>query len=267
MGGFVFLFRDIENHWVWKDGRMAHRWMDLIIQAQWENKTVYFDGVRVDLKRGQLITTTRLLMGRWRTNPRIVLKSLEIFENDKMIRCKKTTEMTIITICNYDAYQSILAEKNPPVHSPYSSSENDDGAERKGKRKGKCIKKVNKEEDKNIISHQSVREENLKFFEQLRNAEISIDEMTMRFSCSKQELLKLLDAFVKEVNIKETRHTDFSDFRKHFFDWARIQFDKQEKNEQRRTKGSSGSGQQDKYAARRGTDVGDKKASDYGGSF
>ena len=242
MGGFVFLFRDIENHWVWKDGRMAHRWMDLIIQAQWENKTVYFDGVRVDLKRGQLITTTRLLMGRWRTNPRIVLKSLEIFENDKMIRCKKTTEMTIITICNYDAYQSILAEKNPPVHSPYSSSENDDGAERKGKRKGKCIKKDNKEEDKNIISQQSVREENLKFFEQLRNAEISIDEMTMRFSCSKQELLKLLDAFVKEVNIKETRHTDFSDFRKHFFDWARIQFEKQEKNEQRRTKGSSGSG-------------------------
>lgn len=104
----------------------------------------------------------------------------------------------------------------------------------------------------------------MKFFEEMKNAEISLDEMKMRFSCSKQELLEMLDAFVKEVNIKETRHTSFSDFRKHFFDWARIQFNKQKENEQRRTKGS---GQQDKFAARRGTDVGDKKASDYGGSF
>ncbi len=265
MGGFVFLFRDIDKHWVWKDSRMAHRWMDLIIQAHWDNRTIYFDGVRVDLKRGQFVTTTSLLMGRWRTNPRAVLKTLEIFENDKMIRCKKSSEMTIITICNYDVYQSISKALNQVENSPHPSGNFPEDAERKRKRKGKYIKKENKEEDKNNISQQSVREENLKFFEELKNAEISLDEMMKQFSCSKQELLQQLESFVNEVNIKETRHTSFSDFRKHFFDWARIQFNKQKENEQRRTKGSGG--QQDKFAARRGTDVGDKKASDYGGSF
>ena len=277
MPGYVFLFRDIANHWVWKDGRMAHRWMDLLIQAQWENKTVYFDGERVDLKRGQFITTTRLLMGRWRTNPRIVLKSLEIFEKDKMIRCKKTTEMTIITICNYDAYQSKFGEQNISNQSPFSFNENDDDTERGRKRQEKRQKKRIKEDknkEENITKTSSVVERaptHEEVFEDFFNAQAAVEAFCMTESIDIETCKKLAQEVINDWNLSGQTHQSLSDGRRHLLNQLRIKI-KVEKQKQNGTGkkaggGNNGGGAADRYAARRGTDVGDKKASDYGDTF
>lgn len=261
MPGFIFLYRDIANHWVWHDGKLAHRWMDLLIQASWENRAVFFGGARVELKRGQLVTSTRLLMGRWRTNARMVLKVLGIFESDKMIRCKKTTERTIITICNYDAYQSPL----DPQISPYNSPNFDNVSERVRKRKKKQIKENNNEEYNNI-SHQRVREED-SFFEELKSRGEFFEQSAMSLHCGTAELKSLLEDFMNECKAKGKTHSDFSDFRNHFFDWARKQINKNG-NRQKSTGGNgSDGGADDKYQARRGSGVGNHTAADYGGSF
>ena len=261
--GWIAVHRKIASHWIWKDKIKRCRWLDLLMLAEWEPVTTRYGKHKIFVNRGQVAVTIRSLMHFWKTNNRVVKEFLQTLMDEKMIEVEKESGLTIITICNYDQYQK-MSDGEVQNDPSFSTEMNTTRLQKR------THERLTIEQDNNIInnsSQQSVREENLKFFEEMKKAEISLDEMAMRFSSTKQELLEMLDAFVKEVNIKETRHTDFSDFRKHFFDWARIQFDKQEKNEQRRTKGSSGSGQQDKYAARRGTDVGDKKASDYGGSF
>ena len=148
MPGYVFLHRDIDRHWVWSDGRTAHRWMDLIIQAAWENKATFFGGSRIELKRGQLVTTTRLLMARWRTNPKMVLKVLDMFEKDKMIRCKKLSDMTIITICNFDAYQSNANTSFEQENHRDFSPEIEEGGKHERKRQRKQTKENKKEQEK-----------------------------------------------------------------------------------------------------------------------
>lgn len=267
MPGFIFLHRDIANHWVWKDGRIAHRWMDLLIQAEYENRTVFFDGVRVDLKRGQFVTTTRLLMGRWRTNPRTVLKVLDMFESDKMIRCKKTNEMTIISICNFDEYQSIPRDQNPSDISPYSSAIFDAEVEQKGKRKKKRIKEYNKKEEiieeNNLSQPREIVEED--FFEKLKSDKDFFEKSALSLHCEIEMLKSLFDDFVNECKAKNKAHIDFDDFRQHFFDWARKQVQNYGKRE--KSRGSGGAGTQDRHEARRGTDVAGKSESDYGKPF
>lgn len=258
--GWIAVHRKIASHWIWKDKIKRCRWLDLLMLAEWEPVTTRYGKHKIFVDRGQVAVTIRSLMHFWKTNNRVVKEFLQTLMDEKMIEVEKESGLTIITICNYDQYQK-MSDGEVQNDPSFSTEMNTTGLQKR------THERLTIEQDNNIInnpSQQSVREENLKFFEEMKDAEISLDEMAMRFSSTKQELLEMLDAFVKEVNIKETRHTSFSDFRKHFFDWARIQFNKKKENEQRRTKGS---GKQDKFAARRGTDVGDKKASDYGGSF
>lgn len=265
--GWIAVHRKIASHWIWKDKIKRCRWLDLLMLAEWEPITTRYGKHKIFVDRGQVAVTIRSLMHFWKTNNRVVKEFLQTLIDEKMIEVEKESGLTIITICNYDQYQKM--PDGEVQNDPSFSTEMNTTRLQKRTHERLTIEQDNNIINKNNQSQQSVREENLKFFEEMKKAEISLDEMAMRFSCSKQELLEMLDAFVKEVNIKETRHTDFSDFRKHFFDWARIQFDKKREYENRRnkSKGGSGGSAQDKYAARRGTDVGGKSESDYGSSF
>lgn len=282
MKGYILLYRSIYDHWVSSDPKYFFRWCDLLMLAAYQRKIIYFEGAEYTQERGQVISSQSKLALRWRTNNDGVKDFLNKLKRSDMVTCVRKGKATIITVCNYDRFQIVQKDEDfdpysDGFYSPQSSEKparnsaekKADSSYRPSSKRSTTNKNI---EDNNIInnpSQQSVREENLKFFEEMKNAEISLDEMTMRFSCTKQELLEMLDAFVKEVNIKETRHNDFSDFRKHFFDWARIQFDKKREYENRRNKSKGGTGgtAQDKYAARRGTDVGGKSESDYGSSF
>lgn len=265
MPGFIFLYRDIANHWVWHDGKLAHRWMDLLIQASWENNTVYFGGSRVNLRRGQLVTTTRLLMSRWRTNARMVLKVLNIFEEEKMIRCKKNKEMTLISVCNFDVYQSPYGPQISPYNALDSPPDFDQIAEHRRNRKRKRNKENNKQENNNKTT-QHARDEDM-FFNELQSSEAFFEQTAMSLHCETAALKAMLVGFMSECKAKGKEHTDFSDYRNHFFDWARIQIQKNGKRNKPTSGGDTGGGASDRYGARRGTDVGDHTATDYGGSF
>ncbi len=280
MVGWIALYRAITEHWVWNtSSRRFQRWVDLLFLASWKRRQAGFGNMVITLERGQLVTSVRELMRRWKTNSTTVTSTLNLFVENGMIRMKRGRNMTIITVTNYNKYQraAMIAEALKDIDLDSLSAESFNDLRTKIVQQELPFSKHNRvhfqtpiEEDNNIIinnnsTQHSVREENLSFYEDLKNSEIFLDEMMKQFSCTKQQLLQVLETFVKEVNIKETHHTGgFSDFKKHFYDWARIHFSKQYEHEQRKTKGSS---QQDKYAARRGTDVGDKKASDYGSSF
>lgn len=185
----------ITDNWIWRDSRLSHHWIDLLIYTQWEeNKTVYFGGRRIELKRGQQVTSTRLLMLRWNTNPKMVLKTLNIFEEENMIICEKTTKMTLITVCNYDRYQ-VLAGDNPDDPSSYS----DGTYNRQRKRKRKQTKEDNKK--KNIKEKQIVVDDDMehqKIDPEFFLTEEKIKQGSEAFSITPEKYIEIVNGIMKE---------------------------------------------------------------------
>lgn len=235
MPGYLLLYRDIERHWVWKDGLMAHRWLDLVIQAEYRNRTVFIGGAKVDLKRGQLATTTRMLMARWRTNAKMVLKVLDIFEQDKMIRCKKNSEMTLITICNFDKYQALFREPDEPDNSDEIPSENADVGNRQRKRERKHTKEDNKETTKKIkkspvVESAPTHEE---IFEEFFKEQIAVESFCMNESIDLETCKTLAREVINDWVLRSEEHKTMKEGKQHLLNQLRIKINIQRQQQNR----------------------------------
>lgn len=207
MNGFIYVFRMLASHWVWRNTILGHHWVDLLMYAQWEDeKSVFFGGKQVLLKRGQQVTTTRLLTARWNTNPKMVLKTLEIFENEKMIECMKDNRMTIISICKYDDYQTMIEGKFLPKKG-YDSAAMPLPKKSKRKRSGKQTEEDNNttiEKDKQIIVVDD--EEKQKIISEVFLSENKIKEGCDLFKITPDKYIELVGEVVKDwkfINLKE----------------------------------------------------------------
>lgn len=190
----------LANHWVWRNSILGHHWVDLIMYAQWEEeRTVYFGGKHITLKRGQQVTTTRQLMQRWNTNPKMVLKTLEIFEEERMIECEKNNRMTIITLCNYDDHQSSFVGSTDPDIDMDSGSASVAIRKRKKKRDGKQIKednnKITKKEKQIIVVDD---DELQKKYSEIFLSEEKIKQGSKAFSMPPEKFRKIVEGIVNE---------------------------------------------------------------------
>ena len=286
MTGWIALYRCITEHWIWTtSSRRLQRWIDLLFMATWQpSKEVFFANTVVPLKRGQIVTSVRALMQRWNTNNHIVSETLRLFEAAGMISCQRERKMMVITVCNYAKYQyaaiaaqAILAAETGLADSLDPSKNGQFSADSMPFQQQNPVQEqlqnwlLNKQENNKIINNNSntTREGNLRFFEQLKVDDLSIEQAMMALRCERQRILELLEAFTHDINFKETAHADLKDFKKHFLDWARYQVrnEKKDGNGRKKSKPGGEGGAEDKYAARRGTDVGNHTAKDYSGSF
>ena len=104
--GYIKIYRDIWDHWVWDDGEVLKAWIDLIMMANHEDKKIFFNGQMVVVKRGTFITIIRKLAQRWGWSRNRVMRLLDTLEQDSMITTKRDTKKTLVTIENYGFYQS-----------------------------------------------------------------------------------------------------------------------------------------------------------------
>ena len=81
-------------------------WVWLIEDAAWEDHDVPYKGKKILIKRGDVPTTMRDLMAKWRWSQGKVQRFLDDLEGAAMIVKKTDTGFCIISICNYDAYQN-----------------------------------------------------------------------------------------------------------------------------------------------------------------
>jgi hypothetical protein len=105
--GWVSLSREITDHWVWNcEFSTGQAWVDLIIHACHSPNKFMLKGQLVALKRGQQARSEVTLAKAWKWSRNKVRRFLKNLENDGMI-VQKTTHLTsVITICNYDSFQS-----------------------------------------------------------------------------------------------------------------------------------------------------------------
>lgn len=113
--GFVKFHRKTV-HWQWvSDPYVFECFWLLVAMAN------YKDGNFQDkkIKRGQLVTSTRRLSELFCMNKRTVMRCLKCLSESGEIKIKHYPKFSVITICNYDKYQSGASDE--PPHAPHNA--------------------------------------------------------------------------------------------------------------------------------------------------
>ena len=289
MAGWIKISREIEDHWLWQDAERLRWWIDMLFMASFEEKKVIEDTHLITIHKGQFIASVAFLCKRWGKSNKTIIKYLKLLEEDEMI-CRDVLhrQTPIITICNYDKYQcnddnsvhTIVHRQNEENPAYDIHTQNQSINESKSDSLG-CVK----DDDVHTIVHRKVHtivhtskennnistttstttaraheDKNDEFIVELKQSEIWLEQMQMRFRMNADEIKEKLDIFALDCQCRGTEHKNLNDTRRHFNDWLRIMIESQNRNNNDATRRK----QENK---RRGSDVTAVKAEDYDGAF
>lgn len=109
MSGWIKLHRKMRDSdlWLSEPFTKGQAWIDLIMLARFKEGYARIRGQRVDLQRGQLAWSEVGLAKRWQWSRKKVRKFLSEMEKEEhQIAQQKSNVTTLITIINFDKYQS-----------------------------------------------------------------------------------------------------------------------------------------------------------------
>ena len=112
--GWLKLNRSFLEHDFWTDKRTfsrAEAWLDLLMLAFYETKTILINGQSVKVEPGQYCTTMVHLAERWGWTRKGTSNFLKLLEKMEMASTKRTSKYTLITLLNWGKYQTQPDEK------------------------------------------------------------------------------------------------------------------------------------------------------------
>lgn len=114
MTGWIKVHRSLREHWLYEEKRKFSRfeaWLDILLMVNHEDKKVLLGKELILVKRGQKIISIRKLCERWSWSNNKVKMYLKTLESDGMLTTKSDTKKTLLTVVNYEFYQSRDSEK------------------------------------------------------------------------------------------------------------------------------------------------------------
>ena len=108
--GFIKLHRQIQDHWLWKNGEPFDKrsaWIDLLLLANWENATNSIKGIKFEQKRGEVVESISFLAKRWGWSENKVRRFVANLAEEGMVRAHGRAYGTSITIENYETFQDV----------------------------------------------------------------------------------------------------------------------------------------------------------------
>lgn len=109
MTGWISIDRSIQNHWLFKEKRTFSKfeaWIYLLMEANHSKAKVPIGNQIVTVERGQRLTSILTFSDLFNWSRFKVKTFLDLLESDGMLEVKTTSKYTLITIVNYDFYQS-----------------------------------------------------------------------------------------------------------------------------------------------------------------
>ena len=105
--GYIKLYRDIRDHWVWSEKPFSRgqAWIDLLMMVNHEEKTISYDGHPMKVGRGQKVTSLKQLADRWGWSRAKVRRFFDDLESEQMLTTKRNARGTTVTVVNYGFYQ------------------------------------------------------------------------------------------------------------------------------------------------------------------
>lgn len=119
--GWISIHRKIRECYIWDTEEPFSKrdaWIDLLLLANHRDKDTIFDGNKITIKKGQYLTSVRMLAEEWHWGNAKTLKYLRLLEECGMITREANSRRTLITIVNYDIYQGFNNEEQNSSRTP-----------------------------------------------------------------------------------------------------------------------------------------------------
>lgn len=106
MSGWIKLQRDIMDHWIAQDPEYLSVWIRMLSEANFEARTVMFNGQLINVARGDFIFGLDSYHAKTKVSVMRLRRLIKLLEKDKMINRVIKPKYSVISIVNYDKYQS-----------------------------------------------------------------------------------------------------------------------------------------------------------------
>lgn len=176
MDGYINLYRQILDSAVFASEKRLKLWIWLLCKANYKDRFVSLNIGRgesvIELKRGQV------LFGRFKAEEETgidgstIYKILQWFENENMITIKSNTHYTVLTVCNYDTFNTFESEK---VAANEQQTNSQVAANEQPSNTPKQVKKEKKEEKEYPPELIELNEKCKKYFDEKYINEKSLD--------------------------------------------------------------------------------------------
>lgn len=125
--GWITLHRDLKDHWIFQDSDALKFWVYLLLTANHTSKKTMFNGKLIEVQRGSLIGGRMSLSAKTGISERKVRRFMSVLQDEAMVSIKKTTKYSIISITNYDEYQSSVHQTSgkTAIKRPQSDPQSD----------------------------------------------------------------------------------------------------------------------------------------------
>ena len=138
--GWIKIHRKLfSNPVVCKDGSHLALWIYILGHAAYEEHDIWFEGKRITLKPGQLVTGRKKLSHFLDISESKVDRILKCFENEQQIEQQMNSHGRLISVINWASYQESEQPNEQPVSSHRAASEQpvNTTKERKEREEGK----------------------------------------------------------------------------------------------------------------------------------
>ncbi len=122
--GYIKLYRQIlDNPIVCKDSDHFAVWCYLLLSATHSEMEVMFNGKKITLKKGQLITGRKSIVKVFNLSESKVQRILKSFEIEQQIEQQTTPNGRLITVLNWDMYQANEQPNEQRVNNDRTTNE------------------------------------------------------------------------------------------------------------------------------------------------
>ena len=115
---WIKLNRRIWDNFIWsfEKSKYTLAWIDILLQANYMDKKILFDGKVEVIQRGSFITSMVKLADRWEMNRETVKRLLDLLQSEGMITYTTSNRRTVINVVNYKVFQG--SDDTDPATEP-----------------------------------------------------------------------------------------------------------------------------------------------------
>lgn len=146
--GFIKLYRCIEDSFLWNDSQAVHLWIQLLLSANHKPKDMIISGKKKTIESGQFICSRLTLSNKTGISESKVQRLLKLYENEQMIEQQMNSKFRVISILNWEKYQSseqqvnstrTAGEQQVNTNKNNKKEKNDKNKEKENKKKKKSF--------------------------------------------------------------------------------------------------------------------------------
>jgi len=117
--GYIKLYRQLKKNWLWQEKRTfskAEAWIDILLMVNHSDNKTPCGKELVLVKKGSRMISVRQLCDRWNWSNTKVINFLNLLQKDGMITYKSDTKKTVLSVVNWELYQTNSDTKATQKH-------------------------------------------------------------------------------------------------------------------------------------------------------